>query len=112
MLKITSESRLFIANQALDFRKGMDRTLAYIQELKVCHIKSGALFVFFNRNRTLARVVCYDGTGFWLANKRLSRGTFASHPKSSSGATNMSGDQLLKLLQCICTNNDFQKACV
>lgn len=112
MLKITSETRLFIASRALDFRKGLDRTLACIEELKICNIKSGAFFVFFNRNRTLARVVCYDGTGFWLANKRLSRGIFANHPKSSSGVTNMSGEQILKLLQCVCTKNDFKKACV
>jgi transposase len=38
--------------------------------------RSGTLFVFINRNKTMVRSLIYDGTGFWLMTKRLSKGRF------------------------------------
>ena len=112
MLKLTSETVVFVANNALDFRKGLDRTLAVVEQLQLGDTRSGAFFVFFNRSRSLARVVCYDGSGYWIANKRLSRGTFANHPKSPTGATSLSGAQLLALLEGIWQGQRRkQKAC-
>ena len=37
---------------------------------------SGILFVFVNRSRQAIRVLAYDGQGYWLCHKRLSRGRF------------------------------------
>jgi hypothetical protein len=34
---------------------------------------NAALFVFVNRPRTMLRILHYDGTGYWLATKRLSQ---------------------------------------
>jgi transposase len=36
----------------------------------------GALFVFYNRDRTAMKILCYDGQGFCLFAKRLSKGKF------------------------------------
>jgi transposase len=36
----------------------------------------GDLFVFFGRNRRKVKMICYDGTGVVLINKRLERGRF------------------------------------
>jgi transposase len=36
----------------------------------------GDLFVFFGRNRKKVKLICYDGTGVVLINKRLERGRF------------------------------------
>ena len=101
MIKITNETSIFIATQPLDFRKGLDRTLALLPELKLPHSKSGAYFVFSNRKKTMIRIISYDGTGFWLATKRLSRGFFSKLPQSPTGVTSLQGQQLLKLLQQI-----------
>jgi hypothetical protein len=35
---------------------------------------SGSLFVFRSRRGTSIRILVYDGQGFWLAQKRLSKG--------------------------------------
>src|SRR5438874_9342804 len=41
---------------------------------------SGYLFIFRTRRGTAIRVLQYDGQGFWLATKRLSKGRFQSWP--------------------------------
>jgi transposase len=41
---------------------------------------SGAVFVFRNRRRTSVKVLVYDGQGFWLCQKRLSKDKFLYWP--------------------------------
>jgi transposase len=36
----------------------------------------GQLFCFLNRRRNMMKLLLYDGTGFWIFHRRLSRGTF------------------------------------
>ena len=84
MLLITPHMRIFVACQAVDFRKGMDSLSAYCRlQLKQDPL-SGALFLFHNRSRTSLRVLVYDGQGFWLCTKRLSRGKLSWWPGSSA----------------------------
>jgi transposase len=45
---------------------------------------SGAVFVFRNRSAKAIKILVYDGQGFWLCQKRLSRGRFRWWPQSSS----------------------------
>jgi len=42
---------------------------------------SGTLFLFRNRARNALKILVYDGQGFWLCTKRLSRGKFHWWPK-------------------------------
>jgi transposase len=37
---------------------------------------SGCVFIFRTRRATAIRLLCYDGQGFWIATKRLSKGRF------------------------------------
>lgn len=41
---------------------------------------SGAYFVFRNKRKNTLKIIYYDGEGFWLFLKRLSRGTFPWWP--------------------------------
>ncbi len=43
---------------------------------------SGAFFVFRNRGRHMLRILFYDGGGFWLCTRRLSKGRFSNWPTS------------------------------
>ena len=81
MLQITPQMRILVAVEAVDFRKGID-SLA-----ELCRAKlntdpfSGCLFVFRSRRATSIKVLVYDGQGFWLATKRLSKGRFRWWPQ-------------------------------
>jgi transposase len=63
--------------EPVDFRKGIDGLAALCQQKLEADPFSGALFVFLNKSRQALRVLVYDGQGFWLCHKRLSRGRFA-----------------------------------
>jgi transposase len=41
----------------------------------------GQVFVFRSRRGTAIRILVYDGQGFWLAQKRLSKGRFRWWPE-------------------------------
>ncbi len=44
------------------------------------------MLVFRNRRATAVKILVYDGQGFWLCHKRLSRGRFRWWPVSRTGA--------------------------
>jgi transposase len=44
------------------------------------------VFVFRSRSGTSIRLLSYDGQGYWLAQKRLSKGRFKWWPESTSAA--------------------------
>ena len=73
-------------------RKGMD-SLAELCRAKLnADPFSGCLFVFRSRRATSIKVLVYDGQGFWLATKRLSKGRFRWWPQmAEQGARNLHG---------------------
>lgn len=74
--------RILIAVEPADFRKGIDG----LAQLCRKHLKSdpfsGAMFVFRNKRATALKILVYDGQGFWLCQKRLSKGRFTWWPNS------------------------------
>lgn len=83
MLTFSGSLRIFLAVEPADMRKGMEGLHALVSERLVEDIKSGALFVFINKRHTRLKVLYFDGTGVWLATKRLEEGTF-SWPKTDA----------------------------
>jgi hypothetical protein len=77
MIQITSHMRILVAVEPVDFRKGIDGLAAVCRQTLRDDPFSGALFVFINKSRQALRVMVYDGDGFWLCHKRLSKGHFA-----------------------------------
>ena len=82
MIQVTPQTRIFVAVEPADFRKGIDGLCRVCRELRVDDPLSGALFVFRNRRATALKILAYDGQGFWLCQKRLSQGKFQYWPKS------------------------------
>jgi transposase len=67
---------IFVALDPIDLRWGFDRLCGAVAERLGRRARSGALFVFFGRQRTAAKVFYFDGTGLCVLYKRLDAGTF------------------------------------
>jgi transposase len=76
MIQLTPHMRILVAVDPVDFRKRIDGLARVCKEELQDDPFGGTVFLFRNRKRTMVRVLCYDGQGFWLAEKRLSRGRF------------------------------------
>lgn len=75
-MKFKPELRVFVFSEQIDLRAGFDRLSNLVREKMQANLVDGDLFVFFGRSRRKLKMICYDGTGVWLLNKRLERGQF------------------------------------
>ena len=80
MLQITPHQTILLGIKPIDFRKGIDGLAAVCQTQLGQDPFSGKLFVFTNRPRTSIKIIVYDGQGYWLCQKRFSRGKLAWWP--------------------------------
>ena len=86
MISLTPQTRILVAVEPADFRKGIDGLCRLCRTMHVDDPFSGIVFVFRNRRATSIKILAYDGQGFRLCMKRLSKGTFPHWP--SKGRSN------------------------
>jgi transposase len=98
LLQITPQMRVLVAVEPVDGRKGIDSLARLCREKLQEDPFSGCLFLFLNRSGTTLRALCYDGQGYWLAQKRLSQGRFVSWPTGAMGAQALEAHQAHLLL--------------
>jgi transposase len=80
MIQITPQMCILVALGAVDGRKDIDSLTRLCQDMLQADPFSGCLFVFRSRHGTTIRILVYDGQGFWLAQKGLSKGRFRWRP--------------------------------
>jgi transposase len=80
MIQVTPQMRILVAVEPVDFRKGIDGLTGICKSLELDPF-SGCLFVFRNRSGTSLKILTYDSQGYWLCQKRLSKGRFIWWPK-------------------------------
>jgi transposase len=85
MMQLTPQMRILVCIQPADFRRGIDGLARMCRETLGADPMSGWVFVFRNRRATAIKILLYDGQGFWLAQKRLSRGRFRYWPAPGGG---------------------------
>jgi transposase len=108
VLQITPQMRILVAVEAVDGRKGIDSLVQLCRERLLADPFSGCLFVFRSRSATSIRVLAYDGQGFWLAQKRLSKGRFVWWPTGTGPARMLEAYQAQLLIAA--GNPDTQAA--
>jgi transposase len=81
MIQVTPQTRILLATKPVDFRRGIDGLSRICREVMEADPFSGYVFVFRNRRGTSIKLLVYDGQGFWLCQKRLSKGRFQWWPK-------------------------------
>lgn len=98
MLQLTPHHKIYLAQQHLDFRKGIDKIVGVCRKLLDCDPFSGHIFVFINKKHTAVKILVYDGQGFWLCMKRLSHGKLKWWPKAKQSVCMLNSTQLQILL--------------
>ncbi len=99
MIQITPQMRVLVAIEAVDFRCGIDRLAQTCRAGLGADPFTGTVFVFRNRRRTAIKLLVYDGQGFWLCHKRLSRGRFRWWPAAARVCTSLQAHELQVLLR-------------
>ena len=86
MIQIAPQMRILVAVEPADFRRGIDGLARLCREALQSDPFCGALFVFRNRSAKAIKILVYDGQGFWLCHKRLSKGRFGFWPGGAKEA--------------------------
>jgi len=90
--------RVLIATKPVDFRKGMDRLAAHVQQLLQADPFGGVVYVFRSKRADRVKLLFWDGTGLVLITKRLEGGKFR-WPRIDDGVMRLSPAQLSALLE-------------
>src|SRR5215467_4633502 len=98
LIQITPQIRILVAVEPIDARKGIDSLAQLCREKLAADPFSGCLFIFRSRRGTAIKLLAYDGQGFWLATKRLSKGRFRWWPTGDEPARVLRAHQAQLLL--------------
>lgn len=98
MIQITPHMRIILLIDPVDFRKGIDSLAACCRKILKQDPFSGQIFVFRNRMKTAIKLLSYDGQGFWIFQKRLSKGKFKWWPRKADDSSSHLAAHELQLL--------------
>lgn len=98
MLQVTPLSRILIAVNPVDFRKGIDGLAGLCLNQLAQDPLSGTIFLFRNQTNNAIKILVYDGQGFWLCTKRLSTGKFSWWPTDTNATVKIDCRELQTLI--------------
>ena len=93
-----SGTRILVASEPVDFRKGHDGLAAVVQNELGLDPYSGVAYVFRAKRADRIKVLWFDGTGLVLAYKRLEQGRF-SWPAVRNGVMRLTRAQFEALFE-------------
>ena len=76
MIALGSATRVFLSIDPVDLRKSFSGLQGLVQGQLRQDPLSGHVFVFTNRDRNRLKLLYWDGSGLWVATKRLESGRF------------------------------------
>lgn len=82
MLSFSGALKIYLALEPADMRKSFNGLSALVMEQLKEDPYEGRLYLFTNKRRNRIKILFWDGTGLWVAAKRLEEGRF-SWPKPS-----------------------------
>lgn len=78
--------RVFLCRKPVDMRKAYDSLADLVRIDLAMDPFSGDVFVFIGKDRTRAKVLCWEPSGFWLCAKRLETACFRVPGGESGGS--------------------------
>lgn len=100
-----SNTRIFIRPGATDLRKAASGLSYIVRDEMNLKVLDGSVFLFCNKSCKLVKLLWWDRTGFWLAQKRLEKERWP-WPNSPEEAQEISQENIHLLLRGI----DFWRA--
>ena len=94
MIALTSQSKVYVALHPVDFRKGILGLKSICRDHLKQKSESGVIFLFRNKKMNAIKILTYDGQGYWLMLKRLSRGKFPWWPEGVGRGSDLDYRQL------------------
>ena len=82
MIQIPANASIFVMHEPISFRNGIDGTTAVVRILLQVEPLDGGFFVFRNKQGHMLRILYYDGGGYWLCTRRLSKGRYSTWPRA------------------------------
>lgn len=83
---LPSVVKIFLSSQPTDMRKSHHSLSSLVRQRFPEPLVSGHLFVFYNKKKTLLKVLFYDAGGLALFFKRLERGRFCLPEVNAEGS--------------------------
>ena len=99
MFGFGAATRIYVATGATDMRKSFNGLYGLVRDTLGCDPTSGHVFLFTNGRRNRLKFLVYDGSGLWVAAKKLDGGRFR-WPESDTTVTKivLSQEELALLL--------------
>lgn len=90
MLSFTGALKVYVSIEPQDMRKSFNGLSAVVEQHLQRDPYQGALYLFTNQRRDRLKILFWDGTGMWVAAKRLEQGRFSWPQASSKGQKRLS----------------------
>jgi len=98
MLSPGLATKIFIAVEAIDMRKGFEGLYGLVRDHLEQDPLSGHWFLFTNRTRTRLKALVWDGSGLWVCAKRLEKGRFRWPQVEHARSVTMRSEELAMLV--------------
>ena len=85
MIGLQKVERILVCTIPTDMRKSYDGLCGCVERIFGEDPLNGKMFVFFNRKRTMVKMLLWDRSGFWIFSKRLEAGRFSLRSVSGEG---------------------------
>lgn len=76
MIAVPGARRYYVYSGVTDMRKSFNGLGGLVRDRMQKELRSGDVFVFINRRRTMIKAMMWDRSGFVIYYKRLEKGTF------------------------------------
>ncbi|MEX4005130.1 IS66 family insertion sequence element accessory protein TnpB [Paraburkholderia sp. EG285A] len=76
MFRFDDNLRVYLHRDPVDFRYGMNSLSILVEQAMHLNPMDSSLYIFGNRRRDRIKILCWDGSGFWLMTKRLEASHF------------------------------------
>jgi transposase len=97
MFGLGPATKIYIAVEAIDMRKGFEGLHGLVRDRMGQDPLSGHLFLFTNKTRTRLKALVWDGSGLWVCAKRLEKGRFG-WPEAEASSVTMRAEELAMLV--------------